>query len=125
MLIRSPQPAGSLGRPALRRQPPPRDGVCGPAVDVPDDASEQDRLLGRALAIDRQEMVRLLYGGNATIGNPGFIPDTHPFHVDGEQYGHDPDVANRMLDQAGYERSGSGGTAPAPRRRGVELGATA
>ncbi len=23
-----------------------RDGVCGPAVDVPDDATEQDRLLG-------------------------------------------------------------------------------
>jgi peptide/nickel transport system substrate-binding protein len=62
-----------------------------------------------ALGIDRQEMVRRLFGGNATVGNPGWIPADNPFHVDVEQYPYDLEAANRMLDEAGYERSGSDG----------------
>ena len=57
-----------------------------------------------ALATNRQEMVRRLFGGNATVGNPGWIPPTNPFHVDVEQYPYDLAAAHRMLDEAGYER---------------------
>lgn len=67
-----------------------------------------------ALAIDRQEMVRRLFGGNATVGNPGWIPTGNPFHVDVEQYAYDPEAANRLLDEAGYERSGSEGLREGP-----------
>lgn len=62
-----------------------------------------------ALAIDRQEMVMRLFGGNATVGNPGWVPAGNPFHVDVEQYPYDLEAANRLLDEAGYERSGSEG----------------
>lgn len=67
-----------------------------------------------ALAIDRQEMVMRLFGGNATVGNPGWIPATNPFHVDVEQYSYDPDAANRMLDEAGYESRGAEGVRKDP-----------
>lgn len=60
-----------------------------------------------ALAIDRKDMVQRLLGGNGVPGNPGWIPPTNPFHVDVEQYSFDPGAANRMLDAAGYKRSGS------------------
>ncbi|MCP9488408.1 MAG: ABC transporter substrate-binding protein [Solirubrobacteraceae bacterium MAG38_C4-C5] len=61
-----------------------------------------------ALAIDREEMVMRLFGGNATVGNPGWIPAGNPFHVDVEQYPYDPQAANRLLDEAGYERGAEG-----------------
>lgn len=60
-----------------------------------------------ARATNRQQMVERLFGGNATVGNPGWIPAGNPFHVDVEQYPYDLAAANRMLDEAGYERSGS------------------
>lgn len=66
-----------------------------------------------ALAIDRTDLVERLLGGRGAPGNPGFLPPDHPYHVDVEQYPHDPGAANRLLDQAGYRRSG---------RRGVRLG---
>lgn len=62
-----------------------------------------------ALATNRQEMVRRLFGGNGAVGNPGWIPPTNPFHVDVEQYPYDLAAANRMLDEAGYERGGPEG----------------
>ena len=61
-----------------------------------------------ALGIDREEMVRRLFGGNATVGNPGWIPEGNPFHVDVEQYPYNLEAANRMLDEAGYERGPEG-----------------
>ena len=67
-----------------------------------------------ARATNRQQMVERLFGGNATIGNPGWIPEGNPFHVDVEQYPYDLAAANRMLDEAGYERSGSGGVRTGP-----------
>lgn len=59
-----------------------------------------------AHAIDREDVVQRLHGGNATPGNPGWIPEGNPFHVDVEQYRFDRDRANRLLDDAGYSRPG-------------------
>lgn len=57
-----------------------------------------------ALAVERAEIVRRLLAGNGVVGNPGFLPPDHPFHVDVEQYAFDPEAANRLLDRAGYPR---------------------
>ena len=57
-------------------------------------------------AIDRQDMVDRLFGGNGTPGNPGWIPPGDPAHVEVEQYEFDVGTANSMLDDAGYTRTG-------------------
>lgn len=59
-----------------------------------------------ARAIDRQDIVERLFGGNGTPGNPGWMPPGNEFHVDVEQYPFDVDEANAMLDDAGYTRTG-------------------
>ncbi|HEV2810084.1 MAG TPA: ABC transporter substrate-binding protein [Acidimicrobiales bacterium] len=59
-----------------------------------------------ARAIDREELVERLFGGNGTPGNPGWIPPGDPAHVEVEQYPFDRDAANQMLDDAGYTRDG-------------------
>jgi peptide/nickel transport system substrate-binding protein len=61
-----------------------------------------------ARAIDRDDLVQRLFGGNATPGNPGWIPPGHPFHVEVEQYDFDIEAANGLLDDAGYTRTGDG-----------------
>lgn len=61
-----------------------------------------------ALGIDRQDIVSRLFGGNGTVGNPGWVPPGNPFHVDVEQYAYDPQAANRLLDEAGYQRGAEG-----------------
>ncbi|CAN5499018.1 ABC transporter substrate-binding protein [soil metagenome] len=61
-----------------------------------------------AHAIDREELVQRLFGGNGTPGNPGWIPPENPFHVEVEQYPFDLDDANRLLDEAGFTRDGDG-----------------
>ncbi len=61
-----------------------------------------------ALAIDRDDLVERLHGGNAQPGNPGWIPAGNPFHVDVEQYDFDVEAAEAMLDDAGYTREGDG-----------------
>jgi len=61
-----------------------------------------------ALAIDRNDLVQRLHGGNAEPGNPGWIPKANPFHVDVEQYALDPGAANQQLDSAGYARGADG-----------------
>ncbi|MDP9020237.1 MAG: ABC transporter substrate-binding protein [Actinomycetota bacterium] len=63
---------------------------------------------GCAKAIDREDMVERLHGGNAQPGNPGWIPEGNPSHVDVEQYPFDREEAESMLDQAGYTRTGDG-----------------
>ncbi len=65
-----------------------------------------------ALAINRADIVKRLLGGQGEPGNPGFLPPDHPFHVEVEQYRFDRDAAERLLDDAGYRRSGGKG----PRR---------
>jgi ABC-type transport system substrate-binding protein len=39
-----------------------------------------------AKAIDRQDIVERLFGGNGTPGNPGWMPPGNEFHVEVEQY---------------------------------------
>lgn len=58
-------------------------------------------------AINRTAMVTHLLGGDGQPGNPGFLPPTNPYYVPVPQYSYDPAHANRMLDAAGYHRSGS------------------
>jgi peptide/nickel transport system substrate-binding protein len=62
-----------------------------------------------AMAINRADLVRILYGGDGLPGNPGFIAPGAEYHVDVPQYPFDVAGANALLDQAGYRR-GSGGT---------------
>ncbi len=66
-----------------------------------------------ARAIDRNQLVQRVLGGNGFVGNPGYLPPGHPFRVDVEQYPFDPPAANRLLDDAGY-RMGAGGVRQGP-----------
>lgn len=61
-----------------------------------------------AMAIDREDFVERLFGGNAVPGNPAWLPPTHPHYADVEQYEYDPDAANELLDEAGYEMGDDG-----------------
>lgn len=67
-----------------------------------------------AMAIDRDDMVQRLHGGNAEPGNPGWIPRANRFHADVEQYPFDPAAAEALLDSAGYARAGDGGVRQGP-----------
>ncbi len=67
-----------------------------------------------AHAINRQDLVQRLHGGNADPGNPGWIPAPNPFHVDVEQYRFDQVRANQLLDEAGYSRPSPDGTRQSP-----------
>jgi peptide/nickel transport system substrate-binding protein len=66
-----------------------------------------------ARAIDRNQVVQRVLGGNGVPGNPGYLPPGHAFRTDVEQYGFDPAAANRLLDDAGY-RMGDGGVRQGP-----------
>jgi peptide/nickel transport system substrate-binding protein len=70
-----------------------------------------------ALALDRGAIVSRLLGGDGEAGNPGFLPPGHPYRVDVEQYAYNPAEANRLLDRAGYRRSGTGATRTGPNGR--------
>jgi peptide/nickel transport system substrate-binding protein len=59
-----------------------------------------------ARAIDREDLVDRLFGGNGVPGNPGWIPPGDSAHVAVEQYPFDPDIAGQILDDAGYTRAG-------------------
>ncbi len=61
-----------------------------------------------AHAVDRQDIVDRLFGGNGEPGSPGVVPPSHPFYSEPEQYPFDVDEANRLLDEAGYTRDGDG-----------------
>jgi peptide/nickel transport system substrate-binding protein len=61
-----------------------------------------------ALAIDRRAIVDRLLDGDGEPGNPGFLPAGHPFRAPVEQYPFDRAAANRLLDDAGYPRTGGG-----------------
>lgn len=62
-----------------------------------------------AMAINRQDTVQRLTGGNGLPGNPGFLAPTNPYHAPVQQYPFDPRGANRLLDEAGYRRDGGDG----------------
>ncbi len=75
-----------------------------------------------AKAIDREDLVKRLFGGNGTPGSPGWIPPTDRFHAPVEQYRFDLAAANRMLDDAGYRRSSPDGPRQAPDGRPLRFG---
>jgi peptide/nickel transport system substrate-binding protein len=55
-----------------------------------------------SLAIDRQDIIDTVYLGAATPGNPGWIhPQSTFFNADIETV-YDPDMANTLLDDAGF-----------------------
>lgn len=55
-----------------------------------------------AKAINRNDVLYRVLGGEGEVGNPGFLPPSHPYHVRVNQYSFDVSGANAMLDQAGY-----------------------
>ncbi len=57
-----------------------------------------------AKAIDRDDIVKRLFGGNGTPGNPGWIPPANPFYTPVEQYSFDRSAAEALLEGAGYRR---------------------
>lgn len=62
-----------------------------------------------ARAIDRNDIVRRVTGGNGLPGNPAYLVPDNEFAVPVEQYPFDPGLANRALDEAGYRRNSPGG----------------
>lgn len=61
-------------------------------------------------ALDRPDMVERLLTGNGQLGSAGFLPPTHEFYnPDIRQYPFDPAEAERLLDEAGYQRGAAGG----------------
>ena len=68
-------------------------------------------------AIDRQELVNRVLGGNGEPGSPGFLPSANPYSTtDVEQYPYSPSKAGELLDKAGYllkdgQRTMPGGSA--------------
>jgi peptide/nickel transport system substrate-binding protein len=66
------------------------------------------------MAIDREDIVRRLLTGNGTVGNPGFLPPGHPYHVEVDQYAYDREAANALLDEAGYARTSPSGLRQSP-----------
>lgn len=73
-----------------------------------------------AYAIDRNDLVKRVQGGQGAPGNPGFLPRGHAFRADVEQYDFDPRKANRLLDAAGYPR-GKGGVRRGPDGKALRL----
>ncbi|MDQ3898732.1 MAG: ABC transporter substrate-binding protein [Actinomycetota bacterium] len=62
-------------------------------------------------ALDRKDMVERLLTGNGIIGSAGWLPPTNAFYTsDGvREYPFDRARAERMLDEAGYRRTGGSG----------------
>jgi len=61
-----------------------------------------------ARGINRDDIVKRLTRGNSVPGSSGYLPPGNDWHVDTEPYAYDPAAANRLLDEAGYTRSGGG-----------------
>ncbi len=66
-------------------------------------------------AIDREDMVKRLLTGNGQVGSAGWLPPPHPYYDPGvRSYPFDRAEAERLLDEAGYRRSGRGGNRTNP-----------
>ncbi len=60
-------------------------------------------------AIDRRDIVDRLFTGNGQIGSAGWLPPSHSYYDAGvREYPFSLVEAGRLLDEAGYRRSGSG-----------------
>jgi peptide/nickel transport system substrate-binding protein len=74
-----------------------------------------------ALAVDRAGLVERLLG-DGEVGNPGVLPPDHAFHAEVEQYAFNLARANKVLDDAGYERKkGSEGVRVGPDGKDLRL----
>lgn len=62
-----------------------------------------------SLAIDRQDIVDTVYLGAATVGSPGWVHPGKAVYNPEVAPVHDVDLANQMLDEAGYEDSDGDG----------------
>ena len=62
-------------------------------------------------ALDRNDMVKRLLTGNGEVGSAGWLPPSNPFYTrDGvRDYPFDRAEAERLLDEAGYRRTGPSG----------------
>ncbi|MGI9121132.1 MAG: ABC transporter substrate-binding protein, partial [Acidimicrobiales bacterium] len=61
-------------------------------------------------AIDREDIVNRLLTGNGQVGSQGWLPPSNPYFNPGvRNYPFDPVESERLLDEAGYRRSGPGG----------------
>ncbi len=60
-----------------------------------------------AKAINRQDLVERLAGGNGSPGNPGFLGRGNPMFAEVEQYAFDVEGAKKLLDEAGYSQVGA------------------
>ena len=66
-------------------------------------------------ALDRPDMVSRLLTGNGQMGSQGFLPPSHPYYnADVRTYPFDPTESERLLDEAGYRRTGPGGVRTNP-----------
>lgn len=66
-------------------------------------------------AIDRWDMVERLLTGNGQVGSEGWLPPSHPYYEPAVRtYPFDRNEAERLLDEAGYRRSGGKGTRTNP-----------
>lgn len=63
-----------------------------------------------AHAINREEMVETLLLGSGTLGNPGFIHPASPYANTELALAYDPDMANALLEEAGFTDSDGDGT---------------
>ena len=61
-----------------------------------------------AYAIDYDELVRLFAAGNGTHPTAGFVPGGTPGYTATRQLEFDPDKAGLLLEQSGYQMTGSG-----------------
>ncbi len=86
------------------------DTVTALYWNVSDDGPLSDLAFRQAVAhgIDRQRLVDQLFDGQALVGSPGLLPPTNPMHVEVEPYEYDPDLAERLLEDAGYLRDDDG-----------------
>ncbi len=98
----------------------PEDGDNPPGIDD----MEQARLVRQALArsVDRAAIVEHVLGG---VGNPVHVTYFSTFNPNWDsqyEYPYDVDVANKMLDDAGYPAGGNGIRFEMPLFVGPELG---
>jgi peptide/nickel transport system substrate-binding protein len=86
----------------------PQDSTSGLYWNLAEGGALADVRFRRAcaMALDRDDLVERVLGGNGEAGNPGFLPPSHPSYTEVEQYPFDLDAANRLLDDAGYGRTG-------------------